>query len=112
MIIDVFSCMYVRRVRAHVTHVTRDSVNEKVRKMILEGMSHAKRKRKKEKSAEANGNQRKSFFQNSVSRCVYISIYITARINILRQCDLLCVILNVKRDVRKRVFKGVFYITK
>jgi len=38
MIIDVSSCMYVRRVRAHVTHVTRDSVNEKVREMILKGV--------------------------------------------------------------------------
>lgn len=49
----------VRRVRAHVTHVTRDSVNGKVRKMILEGVSDAERKREKEKNAEANGNQRK-----------------------------------------------------
>lgn len=51
MIIDV-SCMYVRRVRAHVTHVTRDSVNGKVREMILEGVPDAERKRKKGREGE------------------------------------------------------------
>jgi len=75
MIIDVSSCMYVRRVRAHVTHVMRDSVNGKVRNMIFEGMSKRRREGEREKCG-ANGSQWKSIFQNSVSRCVYISIYI------------------------------------
>lgn len=78
MIIDVSSCMYVRRVRAHVIHVTRDSVNGKVRRMMLEGVPDAVRKRKKGKrekgEREMQGGQmevsEKSFFQNSVSRCV------------------------------------------
>lgn len=77
MIIDVSSCMYVRRVRAHVIHVTRDSVNGKVRRMMLEGVPDAVRKRKKgngRKEREMQGGQmevsEKSFFQNSVSRCV------------------------------------------
>lgn len=73
--------MYVRRVRAHVIHVTRDSVNGKVRRMMLEGVPDAVRKRKKgkgrkerEREREMQGGQmevsEKSFFQNSVSRCV------------------------------------------
>lgn len=77
MIIDVSSCMYVRRVRAHVIHVTRDSVNGKVRRMMLEGVPDAVRKRKKGKREKGERNARgqmevseKSFFQNSVSRCV------------------------------------------
>lgn len=83
MIIDISSCMYVRRVRAHVTHVTRDSVNGKVRKVILEGVPDAERKREKGKIAgqvEKVSEKKKSFFQNSVSRCVYISTYIILRV--------------------------------
>lgn len=78
MIIDVSSCMYVRRVRAHVIHVTRDSVNGKVRRMMLEGVPDAVRKEKERKKGErrekCKGGQmevsEESFFQNSVSRCV------------------------------------------
>lgn len=79
MIIDVSSCMYVRRVRAHVIHVTRDSVNGKVRRMMLEGVPDAVRKRKKGKGRKerekckggANGGQRKNHF----SRILYLVAY-------------------------------------
>lgn len=82
MIIDVSSCMYVRRVRAHVTRCNERQCERKSTQMILEGM--LERKGKKGKNAGQIGEvSGKSFFQNSVSRCVYISIYITARINIL-----------------------------
>lgn len=40
--------MYVRRVRAHVTHVTRDSVNGKVRNMILEGVPEREKEEEEE----------------------------------------------------------------
>lgn len=73
MIIDVFSCMYVRRVRAHVTHVTRDSVNGKVRKMIIEGVSDAERKRKKEKNFHLRRQMEIS--ENHFSRILYLVAY-------------------------------------
>lgn len=101
MIIDVSSCMYVRRVRAHVIHVTRDSVNGKVRRMMLEGVPDAVRKGKKGKREKgernargANGGQRRIIFPEFCISLRTISIYITARINMLRKCDLLCVILE------------------
>ena len=61
----------VRRVRAHVTHVTRDSVNGKVRKMILEGVSDAERKREKEKKVR----RQMEISENHFSRILYLVAY-------------------------------------
>lgn len=78
MIIDVSSCMYVRRVRAHVIHVTRDSVNGKVRRMMLEGVPDAVRKRKKgkreRKERKMQGGKWRSA-KNHFSRILYLVAY-------------------------------------
>lgn len=80
MIIDVSSCMYVRRVRAHVIHVTRDSVNGKVRRMMLEGVPDAVRERKKGKGRKererekCKGGKWRSA-RNHFSRILYLVAY-------------------------------------
>lgn len=75
IIIDISSCMYVRRVRAHVTHVTRDSVNGKVRKMILEGVPDAERKREKGEKCGASGSAKIIFPEFCISLRIHFYLY-------------------------------------
>lgn len=75
MIIDVSSCMYVRRVRAHVTHVTRDSVNGKVRNMILEGVPERKRREGRGRKGEKGAGENRFFPEFCISLRIHFYLY-------------------------------------